>query len=87
MLLQYVGSRCPMTRYFFDVANKLYVQYDYRGREFEKLEQARELAELIALDVECTEGDDVENGEVQVRNVSGKRLFSIPIREPELIAA
>ena len=37
-----------MTRYFFDVANKSYVQYDYRGREFEKPEQARELAELIA---------------------------------------
>jgi hypothetical protein len=76
-----------MTRYFFDVANKSYVQYDYRGREFEKPEQARELAELIALDVECTDGDDFARGEVQVRNVSGARLFSIPIREPELIAA
>ena len=76
-----------MTRYFFDVANKSYVQYDYRGREFEKPEQARELAELIALDVECTDGDDVARGEVQVCNVSGVRLFAIPIREPELIAA
>jgi hypothetical protein len=76
-----------MTRYFFDVANRSYVQYDYRGREFEKPEQARELAELIALDVECTDGDDVTRGEVQVCNVSGVRLFSIPIREPELIAA
>jgi hypothetical protein len=76
-----------MTRYFFDVANESYVQYDFRGREFEKPEQARELAELIALDVECTDGDDVARGEVQVCNVSGVRLFSIPIREPELIAA
>jgi hypothetical protein len=76
-----------MTRYFFDVANESYVQYDFRGREFEKPEQAHELAELIALDVECTDGDDVARGEVQVRNVSGVRLFSIPIREPELIAA
>jgi hypothetical protein len=76
-----------MTRYFFDVANKSYVYYDYRGREFEKLEQARELAELIALDVECTDGDDVEYGEVRVCNVSGARLLSVPIREPELIAA
>jgi hypothetical protein len=76
-----------MTRYFFDVANRSCVQYDFRGREFEKPEQARELAELIALDVECTDGDDVDHAEVQVRNVSGVRLFSIPIREPELIAA
>jgi hypothetical protein len=76
-----------MTRYFFDVANESYVQYDFRGREFEKPEQAHELAELIALDVECTDGDDVARGEVQVCNVSGVRLFSIPIREPELIAA
>jgi hypothetical protein len=76
-----------MTRYFFDVANKSYVQYDYRGREFERPEQAREMAELIALDVECTEGDDLARAEVQVRNVSGVRLFSVPIREPERIAA
>jgi Domain of unknown function (DUF6894) len=76
-----------MTRYFFDVANKSYVQYDYRGREFERPEQAREMAELIALDVECTEGDDLARAEVQVRNVNGVRLFSVPIREPERIAA
>ena len=48
-----------MQRYFFDVAARTYVQYDYHGREIHKPEQARELAELIALDIECTDGDDL----------------------------
>ena len=76
-----------MNKYFFDVASKSYVQYDFRGRELERPEQARELAELIALDIECTDGEALANGEVQVRNVGGQKLFSIPIREPALIAA
>ena len=76
-----------MTRYFFDVANRSYVQYDYRGREFATSEDAHELAELIALDLECIDGDELAGAEVQVRNISGDRLFSVPIREPDLIAA
>jgi hypothetical protein len=76
-----------MKRFFFDVANAAYVLYDYHGREFEQLEAARELAELIALDLECTDADNSTGLEVQVRNVRGEQLFSIPVREPELIAA
>jgi hypothetical protein len=76
-----------MNKYFFDVAAKSYVQYDYRGRDLERPEQARELAELIALDIECTDGEELANGEVQVRNIGGQKLFAIPIREPALIAA
>jgi hypothetical protein len=70
-----------MQRYFFDVAARTYVQYDYHGREIHKPEQARELAELIALDIECTDGDDLSGAEIQVRNVSGEHLYSVPIRE------
>ena len=76
-----------MNRYFFDVASKSYVQYDYRGRDLERPEQAREMAELIALDIECTDDDVSTGAEVQVRNVGGQKLFSIPIRDPRLIAA
>lgn len=76
-----------MIKYFFDVAIKSYVQYDYRGRDLERLEQAREMAELIALDIEYTDGDDLAGAEVQVRNIGGQKLFSVPVREPELIAA
>ena len=76
-----------MQRYFFDVAARTYVQYDYHGRDIHKPEEARELAELIALDIECTEGDDLVGAEIQVRNVSGQQLYSVPIRELKPTAA
>jgi len=76
-----------MKRYFFDVAAKSSVQYDYRGREFEDLEHVREVAELIALDIVCLAEDDQDAAlEVQVRNIEGNKLFSIPVHSPELIA-
>jgi hypothetical protein len=75
-----------MKRFFFDVSFKTHVHYDYRGRDFAQPEQARELAELIALDFECSDSD-APGAEVQVRNVTGTCLFSVPIRQPELIAA
>ena len=75
-----------MTRFFFDVSYKTHVHYDYQGRDFAQLEQARELAELIALDLECSESD-TPGTEVQVRNIGGTCLFSVPIRQPERIAA
>jgi len=76
-----------MQRYFFDVAARTYVQYDYHGRDIHNPEQARELAELIALDIECTDGDDLAGAEIQVRNVSGQHLYSVPIRELKPTAA
>ena len=76
-----------MKRYFFDVTANAHVQYDYRGREFWKPEDARELAELIALDLECSNEGDWKGAEVRVHNVRGDRLFSVAIREPELAAA
>jgi len=74
-----------MKRFFFDVSFKTHVHYDYQGRDFAQAEQARELAELIALDFECS--DEPSGAEVQVRNITGTCLFSVPIRQPELIAA
>ena len=44
-----------MKRFFFDVSFKTHVRYDYQGREFAAAEQARELAELIALDIGCSD--------------------------------
>ena len=75
-----------MKRFFFDVSYKTYVHYDYQGRDFALPEQARELAELIALDLECSESD-TPGSEVQVRNIGGTCLFSVPIRQSEPIAA
>ena len=75
-----------MKRFFFDVSFQNHVRYDYQGRDFAQPEQARELAELIALDFECSDSETA-GAEVQVRNITGTCLFSVPIRQPELIAA
>ena len=58
-----------------------------RGGTLRQAEQARELAELIALDLECRDDRDCAGSEVQVRNIGGTCLFSIPIRQAERIAA
>jgi hypothetical protein len=76
-----------MKRLFFDISNTTRNLYDYQGREFERFEEARELAELIALDLQCSELDDWAGSEVKVRNIDGNCLISIPIQESDLIAA
>ena len=76
-----------MKRFFFDVSTKEHIQYDFRGRDFSEPEQARALAELIALDFECADyGDDLGDVEIQVRNIKGACLFSVPVRPLEMVA-
>ena len=75
-----------MKRFFFDVATDESVRYDYQGRMFGNAEEARALAELIALDFSCSE-ENKGVGEVQVRNESGNCLFSVSIQVPALEAA
>jgi hypothetical protein len=75
-----------MQRFFFDVAEHTHVQYDFRGRMFTTEEQAREMAALIALDLGCTK-EPGPGAEVQVRNVSGFLLFSVPANDPDTVAA
>ena len=76
-----------MKRYFFDVTVKQHRHCDYRGCEFERLEKAREWAELFALDLGCCSDGEWEGAEIQVHGVHGNLLFSVPIPELDLIAA
>jgi len=76
-----------MQRYFFDVNTRSHIQYDYKGRDFCDFEQARSFAELIALDVECIDSEELGALEVQVRDLTGRHLFSVPVRAPDLVAA
>jgi len=76
-----------MKRFFFDVQSKSHIAYDYQGRDLAGPEQARELAELIALDLECSDNGEWAGIAVQVRNILGTCLFSIPVRQPERVAA
>ena len=75
-----------MRKYFFDLVCSTRAEYDFRGREMSSAAQARELAELIAID-ESTRGDRI-GWRVTVSDASGKTHFSVPVSElPELMAA
>lgn len=76
-----------MGKYFFDRIGQDRAEYDYHGRAFASPEKARELAELIALDLEIESDGRWAGWAVDVRNAYNERFFTIPVRAPELAAA
>jgi hypothetical protein len=77
-----------MRPYFFDIVTSGSVRHDFHGRRLAKPEDAHHLAEMIALDIECCNGDrEWVATEVVVRDVRGATLYSVSVRHPELIAA
>jgi hypothetical protein len=76
-----------MKKYFFDRVGERCSEYDFRGREFSEPNKAFQLAQLLALDLEVGGPEEFCGGSISVRNADGHKLFSVPIREPELIAA
>ena len=76
-----------MKKYFFDRVGERCSEYDFRGREFAEPQKAFQLAQLLALDLEVDGVDEFCGGSIHVRNADGHKLFSVPIREQELIAA
>ena len=74
-------------RYFFDVNARTSVEYDYRGRWLANLDQAQEMAELIAMDLACTQTDQPFATEVQVRDAVGQQLLSVPVQMKDAVAA
>jgi hypothetical protein len=76
-----------MKRYFFDVISQSGSEYDYRGREFPTPEQAFQMAELMALDLQlCPKGDWAASS-INVRDSYGTEFFSTRVHPPELAAA
>jgi hypothetical protein len=76
-----------MNKYFFDLVSRDRCEYDYRGRAFDGPEQAIELANLIALDLEVGADEKWSGWVVQVRNSQGQEIFSLPVQTPDLAAA
>jgi hypothetical protein len=76
-----------MTRYFFDLKGRMSVEHDYTGRQLSTLEQAGQLANLIAMDLSCTRLDDAVGMEVQIRTSDGALLSSVPVRPIDSLAA
>lgn len=75
-----------MQRFFFDLVDRNRAEFDYRGYDMPSAEQAREMAEVIAIDV-STRGDRI-GWKVRVSDAAGKTYFSVMVVElPELAAA
>ena len=70
--------------YFFDVVTPNYVQHDFHGRKLNVPDDAIQLAELIALDIECSTQDWIDM-QVVVRDAEGSRLHAVNVRRPDMI--
>jgi hypothetical protein len=71
----------PMTRLFFDLVGPDDRSFDFHGRYFRDPKDAHEHAQLLSLDLSCTDIEKWHHAEVQVRDAFGSRLFSVPIIE------
>lgn len=67
-------------RFFFDVLNQNARSYDYQGREFLKIEDAAQMAELIAADLGVSDTDEWVGSQVQVRTAANEMIFSVAVR-------
>jgi len=76
-----------MNKFFFDRVSRDRSEYDYRGLEFPTLEKARQLAELIALDLGIEDEGSWAGWTISVRSADGKQLLTIPVRAGDRIAA
>ena len=76
-----------MKKYFFDVVAGDRPAYDFHGRDLAEEQKAFQLAHLLALDIEVGDGDEGAGGSIAVRNAAGHHLFTVPIRQPDAIAA
>lgn len=75
-----------MAKYFFDRVGKNHAEYDYKGCILASIEEAREVAELIAIDLSMETEGDWGDWIVDVKDVLGRQFFSVPIQQPELCA-
>jgi hypothetical protein len=67
-----------MTRYFFDLVKASLTEHDHQGRFFQLPEQAQRQGELIAIDLQFA-SEQWAGGQVSVRDVQGRELYSIPV--------
>jgi hypothetical protein len=76
-----------MTRYFFDIVRDASYIHDFHGRYFYTPEEARDMAETVSFDLSCSEKDECAGSEIQVRDVEGALLYSVPVRAAETVFA
>lgn len=69
-----------MTRFFFDVVHSTSSAYDFHGRYFKTVAQAREMAEIVSFDLACSEQSDgiPKSGSA---TPAGENCFRFPFRQ------
>ena len=67
-----------MTRFFFDIVRDQARAHDFHGRYLRSLDEARDIAETVCLDMACSDSED-RGSEVQVRDPAGALLFSMKV--------
>jgi len=68
-----------MKQFFFDIVSAHACSYDFRGHNYCSPEGAAHDAELIAMDLACSETDEWIGSQVQVRTTAGRLLFTAPV--------
>jgi hypothetical protein len=76
-----------MTRFFFDVKSGSTIEHDYKGGWFPSVEQASQMADLVAMDLGCTRSAGPFDTEVQVRDAAGTLFCSVPVVSVDALAA
>ncbi len=76
-----------MKKYFFDVVGDGCMELDFHGRAFAEPQKALQMAHMLALDMEVGYADEYSGKAIHVRSADGLSLFSVPIRQPDQIAA
>jgi hypothetical protein len=76
-----------MVRLFFDVVGAEHPLLDFHGQLVRSVDGAREVAEVIALDHACSEGQGQAETNVVVRDAKGNVVMSVPIQSTDSVAA
>jgi len=76
-----------MRRYFFDYTTKDRSLYDFQGDDFLSSKDAYEFAQATAQSLKNSLAGEWLGWSVEVRNVEGRKLFSLPVDLASSLAA
>ena len=76
-----------MTRFFFDIVREKACAHDFHGRYLRSVDEARDVAETVSLDLACSEKDESAGSEIHVRDTMGALLFAVKVRPAETVFA
>jgi hypothetical protein len=76
-----------MTRFFFDIVREKKCAHDFHGRYLRSMDEARDMAETVSLDLACLDKEESAGSEIHVRDTLGALLFAVKVCPAELVFA